>query len=133
MLLNEMNGVAGDVVENQRTNVLKEANAERQRHQRQSQQHLQAYQQDVQHQLSEENEVQSHLVASREEVNMVRHELSQSPAGGTQYQTPSNTTAGATESSSEIQQLRHERDTLSTSLSQFGRRNTKMPKRDHFL
>ena len=95
----------------QRRNLISEANAERQIHQRQGHGHLQEKQDDDQRHLSEDQkEVQSQQVASREEIEKLRHELSQSLVQGAHCWTLYNTSgSGALESSSEIQQ---ERDSL---------------------
>ena len=77
-----MNSVAGDALENQRRSLLSEAR-------------------------TVQNLVESQKVTSREEVEKLRYELSQSP---TLY----NTSRAAPESSSEIQPLRRERDSLIT-------------------
>ena len=55
--------VAGEALENQRSNLPSEAESELQRHQRENQKHLQEYQLDVQRYLSEvQNEVQCQQV-----------------------------------------------------------------------
>ena len=61
-------------------------------------------------------EVQIHQVARREEeVETLRRELSQSLVEGTHCQTlHTENRSGPSESLSEIQQLRHERDSLTT-------------------
>ena len=69
----EMNGVAGDTLENQRRSLLNEATAELQMHQRQSREHLQKNIRSVFGATFQQ-------VASGGEVEMVRHELSQSLA-----------------------------------------------------
>ena len=87
--------------------------SKRRRHPRQNQEHLQEYQQDVQRHRSEvHNEVQRKQVASRREVQILKHKLSQSLAERRQYQNL-NTTSRS-ESSSEIQQVRHGVETLTT-------------------
>ena len=53
MLLDEMNSIAGDALENRRRNLLSEASAELERHRKQSQEHLQEYQQGVPRHLSQ--------------------------------------------------------------------------------
>ena len=53
ILLDEMNSVEGDALEFEKRNLLSEADAELQRHQRQSQGNLQEHQQDAQRRLSE--------------------------------------------------------------------------------
>ena len=69
ILLDEMGSVAGDALEIHRRNLLSEANAEFQRHQRQSQGHLQEYQHDVQRHLTDiQNNALSQQVASGEAV-----------------------------------------------------------------
>ena len=93
-----------------------EAQSELQRHQRQSQEHQQEHQQDVQRRMSEvQNEPQGQQVASRQEVDNLRHELSQCPVEGAHYLTRYTTCrSGVCEISSEIQQLRQERDSLTS-------------------
>ena len=78
--------------------------------------HLQEKQDDDQRHLSEDQkEVQSQQVASREEIEKLRHELSQSLVQGADCWTLYNTSgSGSLESSSEIQQLPQERDSLTT-------------------
>ena len=72
-----MKSVAGDALENQRRSLLTEATAELQRHQRQSQEHLQEYQRGVRRPLSEvQYEVQDQQVANGEEVENKRHGVS---------------------------------------------------------
>ena len=72
-----MSDVAGDALENQRKSLLDEATPELQRLQRQSLEHLQEYQQSVRRHLSVvQLEVQVQQVASFEEVEYLRHELS---------------------------------------------------------
>ena len=79
VLLDEMRGVAGDALENRRRNLLSEATAELERQQRQCHEQLKGYRQRVQRHLSEiRQEVQIQQFASREEVDILRHELSQS-------------------------------------------------------
>ena len=86
----------------QRRSLLDEATAQLQRHHRQSHGHLHEYLQSVQRYLSEvQHEVQSQQVA----IESFRHELSQSLAEGSGR-------FGASEHSSENQQLRHEREHL---------------------
>ena len=94
--------------------MLNDATAELQKHQRAKPRHLQEYQQGVRRHLSEaQHEVQVPRFASGEEVEHLRHELSQSLAEGSYYQNQSTTSrSGASESSSEIQQSRQERDHL---------------------
>ena len=113
-LLNEMTSVPSDALENQRRSLLNEATAELQRHQRQSHEHLQEYQQGVRRHVSEvRQEVQVQQVASREDVEILRRELSQCLAERAHGQNRLTTSrSGASESSSEIQQLRHEREHL---------------------
>ena len=105
MFLNEMNGAAGDALDNQRRSLLNDATAELQRHQRQNHQHLQEYQQGLRRHLSEGSQVvQIHQVATREEVAILRRELSQSFSEGSHYQNVFTTSrSGASESSSAIQ------------------------------
>ena len=93
-----------------------------QRHQRQNPVHVQENNQDVQRDLSDlQNEHQSPQVSSSQEVDNLRHELSQSLAEGTLYQNRYTTNIlDASESSPEIQQLRSARDTL-TSLTTYCR------------
>ena len=114
ILLDEMRGVASDALENRRRNLLSEATAELQKQHRQSHEQLQEYRQRVQRHLSEVwQEVQIQQVASGEEVDISRHELSQSLPAGPHYQYLYATSrSGVFENSSEIQQLRHERDHL---------------------
>ena len=78
-----MNSVAGDAQENHRRSLLSEPTAELQRHQSESHEHLQEYQQGVRRLLSEvHQEVQVQQVAGKEEADNLRHELSQSLAEG---------------------------------------------------
>ena len=109
-----MKSVAGDALENQRRSLLNDATAELQRHQRQSSEHLQEYQQGVWRHLSAvQHQDQVQQVASREQVEISRRELSQSFAEASNYQSQCTTSrSGASESSSEIQPLRQERDHL---------------------
>ena len=109
-----MKSVAGDALENQRRSLLNDATAELQRHQRQSSEHLQEYQQGVRRHLSEvQHQDQVQQVASGEQVEILRRELSQSFAEASNYQSQCTTSrSGASESSSEIQPLRQERDHL---------------------
>ena len=72
---------------NQRRSLLNETMIDLQRHQRHSQEHLQEYQHGVRCHLSEvHHEIQVQQVASREELEMLRRELSQSFAQGSHYQ-----------------------------------------------
>ena len=81
--LSEMNRVGGDALENQRRSLLNKATAERQRHQRQNTEYLPEYQQGVRRHLCEvQQEVQVQQVASREDMDNVRHDFSQSLAEG---------------------------------------------------
>ena len=107
LLWDDLNCVAGDAVENQTRHLLREAGSEHQRHRTLNQK----YQQEVQRHVSEVlNEVHSQQVASREGVDILRHELSHSPAEGTHYQNLyTSGRSGASEGSSEMQQLRQER------------------------
>ena len=84
----ETRSVAGESLENQRRSLLSEATADLPRHQRHSRKHLQEYQQGGRRHLSEvPQKVQVLQVASgEEEVEKVRHELSQSLAEGSHYQ-----------------------------------------------
>ena len=113
-LLNEMDSVADDALENQRRSLLNEATAELRRHQRPSHKHLQEHQQSVRRHLSDfQQEVQVQKVASSEELEILRHELSQSLAEGSHYQNLCTTSrSGASEGSSEFLRLRQERDHL---------------------
>ena len=78
-LLKEMISVASEALDNQRRSLLHEATTQLQRHQRQSHEHLLGYQWTIRRHLSEvQQEVQIQQVASREEVETMRHELSQS-------------------------------------------------------
>ena len=72
------------------------------------------YQQSVQHHVSEvQTEVQFQLVASGEEVDYLRHELTQCLVEGSHYQNLETTSrCGASENSSEIQQVQQELDHL---------------------
>ena len=71
----------------QRRSFLDEATAELQWHQRPSHEHQQVYQQRVRRHLSEvQQEVHAQQIASGEEFDRLRHELSQSPAEGSHYQ-----------------------------------------------
>ena len=85
--------------------MLSEATAELQMHQKE-------YQQSVRRHVSEaQQEVQVQQVASREEVDMFRHELSQSLAEGSHCEILFTTSrSDASERSSENQQLRQKRD-----------------------
>ena len=85
---------------------------ELQRHQRHSHEHLQEYQQGVRLQVSEvQLQVQIQQVAGREQVETLRHEVSQCFAEGSHCQNVCTTCrSGTSESSSEIQLLRQERD-----------------------
>ena len=88
----------------------REANAELQRHQRQRQRQSQEHFQEV---------VQSQQVASGEVENW-RHELSQSLVKGAHCQTLYVTSrSGASESSSEIHQVRHEREHKDVEMQSF--------------
>ena len=79
LLLDEMIGVEGDALETQRRSLLKEATAELRRYQRKSHEHLQENQHGVRRHFSEVlHNVQSRQVASGEEVEILRDELSQS-------------------------------------------------------
>ena len=110
----EMQSVTCDALENLRRNLLIEATAELQWRQTQSREHLQEYKQCVQRHFSEvQQQVHVQQVARREEVEILRHELSRSLAEGSHYQNLFTTSrSGASESSSDIQQLRQERDHL---------------------
>ena len=102
-LSDEMNSVAGDALEIQkRIDLLSGANSELRRHHRQNQEHLWGYPQDVQPHLSVvRHEIQRQHVASREEVGILRHELSQSLVEGTPCENLMNTgRSGAFASSS---------------------------------
>ena len=118
MLLDEMNSVAGDALEwkSREEACSVEQIQNFRRHERQNHEHLQEYQQDVERHLAEvQNEVQSHQIASREESKNMRHELTQSLFEEARRQTLYTTSrSGASESSSENQQFRHERDSLIT-------------------
>ena len=105
ILLNEMTSCACAALENQGRSVLSEATAAVQMYQKE-------YQQSVRRHVSEaQQEVQVQQVASREEVDMFRHELSQSLAEGSHCEILFTTNrSNASERSSEIQQLRQERD-----------------------
>ena len=96
--MDEMNSVAGGVLESQRT-ILSEANAELERHSRQSRRHLQEYEQQTQHDVPEvHHEVRSQQVPRREEIEKVGHGLSQSQVEVSRHQTLYNKAgAGATE------------------------------------
>ena len=62
-----------------------------------------------------QKKVQSQQVASGEELQNFRHELSQSLVEGAHYQTLYNTSrSGASENSSDFLHLRQERDSLTT-------------------
>ena len=115
VLLNKVNSVASDALENQRRRGLfNEATMELQRHQRHSHEHLQEYQQGVRRHFVVQQ------VASGDEVEILRHEWSQSLAEGSQYQNLYTTSrSGASESSSDIQQSRHERDHLAAHCRNF--------------
>ena len=74
-----MESVASDALENQRRSLLFGAPAELKRHERHGHEHMQEYRQGVWNHLSEvQQEVQIQQVTSREEVEILRHELSQS-------------------------------------------------------
>ena len=105
------NSVAGDALEIQSGRPLNDATVELQRHPRESLEHLQEYQKGVRRLLSEvQQKVQVQHVASRQELDNLRHELSQSLGEGSHCQNLYHT--GKSRSSSEIQQLRQERDHL---------------------
>ena len=91
--------MASDALENQRRSFLDEAARENQRHQRQSHEDLQSCQQGVGRHLSDvQPEVKVQQVASSEEVEDWRHELSQSLAEGSHYQNLKTTSrSGASE------------------------------------
>ena len=91
--------------------LLSEAIPELQRHPRQSHEHPQEYQQYVPRHLSEvQQEVQVQQVASWEEVEHMRHELTQSLAEGSHYfNLFTRSISDASDRSSETQQLRHGR------------------------
>ena len=91
-----------------------EAISELQKLQGQRHEHLKEYQHGVWHHLPEDQQqVQVQQVASNEVVEFLRHELSQSLAEGSHYQNLYTTSRnGASRSSSEIVQLRHERGQL---------------------
>ena len=100
-----MNSVARDALENHKRNLLIEANSEIQRHKKKSRESLQEYQQSVPRHLSEvQQELQVQQVARRwEEVDILRHELSQSLAEGSHYQNMYTTSrCGTSESSSSM-------------------------------
>ena len=85
--LNVINAVAGDALQNHKRSLRNAATTELQRHRRPSHDHLQENQQGVRRHMSEvRQEVQVHQVASGEEVDILRHELSQSLAAGSPYQ-----------------------------------------------
>ena len=85
--LNEMQSVAGDALGNQRIGLIDEATAELPRHQMQCHEHLQGYQRDVRRHLSEvRHQVQAQQVARKENVENLRHEVSQSLAERSRYQ-----------------------------------------------
>ena len=74
-------------MENQRINLLSEANSLPQSHQIQTHEHLEEYQQGVRHHLAKvEQEAKDQQVASREDVGTWRHELPQSLAEESQCQ-----------------------------------------------
>ena len=93
--LNELNRVAGDALEEPETKFARWTNGRIERHQWRSHERLQEYQQGVRQ------------VVREEEVEKLRH------VEGSHYQNLFTTsTSGASESSSETQQLRQERDHL---------------------
>ena len=80
--LNEMHSDASNALENQRRSLLSDATPELQRHQKQSHEHLQEYQR---HLSEVQQEVQVQQIASAEEVEHLRHEVSQYLVEGSPY------------------------------------------------
>ena len=112
-----MKSVAGDALENKRRSLLNEAKAELPRHQTQSHEHLHEFQQGVRRQMSEvQQEVQVQVqqwLPVEKKWTILRHAVSQSLSEGPQSPNLFTTSrSGASESSSETQQLRQEHDHL---------------------
>ena len=123
--MNEMNGVASDALAHQRKSFAQRSNDRGfTGHQRQSHGHLQEYQQGVR------KEVQIHQVASSEEVESLRHELSQEDR--IIRICVRHCRSGASESSSEIMQLGQERDHLNVHGRNLETRKVSMSQRGSF-